>query len=218
MYLEIWLNNAPFCYDRALLYDNHGASREVRGIVETSLSGAEVFALYDTNPFHKECLLSWYFKYGILEPRTWDSSIDKIIFHNNSSQEIYIWRYVYLMLNETAAVYHLATQHNTQLGIYRPLGMGRLQLTTNDDNDFRSMLGEHGLILYKRTASSSDTVRIRFIFDRFIREQESDHIAQSMNYGFETSAGELTQAGPRQVLLTTKHSKYYFEIDSQNIF
>jgi len=217
MYLEIWLKDAPFCFDRAVLQDNDGISRDVHGVVETSLSGADRLVLLDSNPFHKVCLFSWYFKYGVLEPETWDSSVSKIVFHNLCSQEIYIWRYAYLSLNETAAVYHLVTQHHKQLGEYRPLGMGALQLTTQNDDELRSMLSEHGLILYRRTSPDADTVRVRFILDRFIRENEPTHYVQNTNYGFETSIGELMQLGAGQVLLTTAHSKYHFKMDASHI-
>lgn len=217
MHLEIWLDNALFCFGRAVLHANDGTVKELTGSVETSLSGAKRLVLSDPNPIENVCLFSWYFKYGILEPETWVSSIDKIIFHNNSSQDIYIWRYAYLSLNETANVSYLNTQHHEQLGVYRPLGMGVFQLTTQKDDDFRVMLGEHGLILYKRTRSEADTVFVRFIRDRFLRVNGVDSSVQNDNYGFETSVGELSRFSDSQVLLTTAHSKYHFEMDTSRI-
>ena len=120
-------------------------------------------------------------------------------------------------MNETANISYLNTQHHEQLGVYRPLGMGVFQLTTQKDDDFRIMLGEHGLILYKRTSSEADTVFVRFIRDRFLRVNGVDSSVQNDNYGFETSMGELSRFSDSQVLLTTAHSKYHFEMDSSHI-
>lgn len=207
MRCEIWLNDTPFHFSHGIIHYEDGRIRFLDSTVKQTATGAECLILREEDSISEEYLFSWYFKFGVLEPEYWDSSISQITFHNEGKQDLYIWRYVYLRSGADTTIDYLDTQHHTLLQTFRPLGMGTLLLTTSTDADVQAFLKKQGLILYKHTIPDSQTLRVRFIESSFVREVKSG------DPGFETSSGELSLDEEHRVVLKTKHSNYVFSLD-----
>lgn len=207
MTFEIWLNDSRFLFDRGVAYNDDGGKSVLKSITEISHCGAERLIVQVSDDPLRKPMLSWYSKFGILEPETWDSSVERIIFHNTSNKGIYIWHYAFLKPGQSAEIIRMSTHHDELLDDYRPLGMGTLLLMTRKDSDYDTMRDQHGLILYRYVSSDSPYVRVRFILEGAV----SGSVLPDT--GFETSSGELYLDDDAHVRLNTAHSKYMFKLD-----
>lgn len=210
MTFEIWLNDSFYHYDHGKAYHEYGRSRELSASVGIASSGANYLSLADSNTGADKPLFSWFSKFGILEVQSWDRVVDEVIIHNRSSQDLYIWKYVYLRSGETASIRYAEIKHLEHLQGFQPLGMGRLLMTSHQEELYTEYIGHHGLILYKKSSPDQNYVYVRFLRDVHFRSVVLE------SPGFETSRGELFLNDDQNVLLVTKNAKYVFSLDRVN--